>query len=297
MSRIADLMVERVLNRRVRWNTSEEEILPPPEWMDEATILGTFSMVGMQTRRRLLLKDTSMNVLGLLESPSAVARDYLTVTYKRGPAIKHEQTEALKQTKTPMPLFIKPTEFKNGYYVDIAAAYWNIMLKIGWNVDYWPGRWIAPGRAPDDFPYPEHKIARNCLVSSGIVSTVPVWTPKTGMIQLHTGNPLANMQLYGLINDVLNCIAADAVDAGAVYVATDGYIAPDEESMRKIIMRVADWGLVARIKYQGSGYVNAPGSYKVGLDRTRVLQPRPIPVNNIYKRPYHKWLREAFSAQ
>lgn len=69
-----------------------------------------------------------------------------------------------------------------------------------------------------------------------------------------------NLILWTLVQDVLNGVAADMVDVGAVYVNTDGYILPDDRLAAGFDV-LNDWGLTGTIKNYGEAHVVSIGTY------------------------------------
>ena len=292
MTHVYDLMVDKAHRRHKRWKTELTPWLPPAEWMNEATIMSRYSRTGLETKRRFLLDNILVRVTDeIRETPSAVARDYLYAKYKHSPKWTSEQRERLLSELVDHPLYCKPASFKHGAYVDIAGAYWSVMVRVGWNVDYYPARWLGLGTPPLDFPYSDNKRARNCLVSVARSTAFNVWSPNKGMVSMTKPNPRANTQLYVLIQDCLNGIACEAIKAGAVYVFTDGYIAPNEKIANDIIEIIYSWGFYPRIQGEGEGFVTALGSYSVGEKRTKHIAPEPAPYKSVKELDYHSWLR------
>lgn len=302
---ITEAVLERIARRRSKWKTVEDDTMPDPRSLPEVAIVGIFSICGLESRTRWLWSGHCVPTEAGLETPPSVARDYLTVAYGKSPRASHKQIEFIKHSQKPLPQFAAPQIFNAGYYVDISAAFWSIMSIIGWNVDYYPGLWLGRGRAPLDFAWhdgshPSHKVARNCLVSAGAASSTTFWIPAKGKQAGYFktqpgGNPLANLQLPRLIGDILNAIAAECVDAGAIYSNTDGFIAPNFETMAKVVRIIADWKLTPTIKASGPGWVRGSGSYGIG---TQVHKPNQFdkPLDLISRREYAAWLKFHFVA-
>ena len=291
-----DKIVQRALDRRQRWQHSYVEELPVLVDLREASIVGSFSVIKMESRQRILKEDICIELPeGMGETPSAIARDYLTDRYQHGAILKHQQILDVRGGVAPMPLYAIPCQFEHGYYIDIRSCYWTMLQIVGWNVDYWPDRWLQPGEAPADFPFPDHKVARNCLVSSGIISDVVMWHPDKGLQQLKRGNSLANSQLYRLISDVLNAVADKMRALGVVYINCDGYIAPNYRSMTQAVNWLTDWGLPVRIKAEGRGEIYGAGSYRVGRMKSRRFVKEPQSINNVYYIQHADWLHERFA--
>lgn len=289
-------IIEKAKARREKWNHKVVYDLPQMSELEETCIIGSFSIILMESKQRLLKKSSCVTVApGLKETPSTIARDYLLFKYGRGPKVQHSQIQIIVSGLRPMPLMAIPCDFDRGWYIDIQACFWSMMLRAGWDCDYWPGRWLFRGTPPADFPFPENKITRNCLVSAGLTSDMVMWTRAHGLQTVEHGNPLANLQLYRLISDTLNSIAAECRNAGAVYANTDGYICRDFESMCKCVKIISQWGLPARIKAEGSGRVTGPGDYKVGPLQSKRGLLSQTPIHNIYEVPFANWLKGKIS--
>ena len=306
---VLDGLIEKAQRRGDQWTNIKVKKFPPVEKINEIVMLGAHSFALVQTRRRLVKEKIDLNH-EVYETPSAVARDYLRIIYKRGPrgtAAQLRKVEGLP----PVPSYAAPQKFAHGFYVDIQSAYWSIMQIVGWDIDYNPALWLSPGRPPSDFPFPEHKVARNCLVSAGRMGAIDPETGKPRGIlrfdpsklpgdpydELIRGSDLRNNQLPRLIHDVLNSIASQAIELGAIYVNNDGYIARDVKSAEKIIALINDWGLVGRIKAEGGGEVKASGTYQVGRIKTQTFAQvrEPLPLAHVYAPPYIKWLQNEFT--
>jgi hypothetical protein len=299
MTAILNQMIEKAHRRAENWTPTFVRKLPDPYTLKEVTIIGTYSFTMQQSRRRLLVEKELLTLdQDHRETPPAVARDFLYSVYGHGPRVKHDQMETNTDGLRPAPNYADPCSFPEGYYIDIVSTYWSIMQIVGWNVDYWPGKWISPGRPPTDFPFPENKIARNCLVSAGTVRPmlrfIPDKRPDPFDDKLSPGNPLANTGLIRLITDTLNAIAGQAVDMGAVYVNNDGFIVKSHKAAADVCQLIFDYGLTPQIKGEGPGEVKSAGAYKVGSMTSAPYMARSETkaVNSIYRPKYARWLRE-----
>lgn len=299
MNPILQALLEAALKRADNWMTIRVRQFPEVEKLNEIVMLGAHSYALINTRRRLM-RDRIQIEGEVFETPSAIARDFLRHVYKRGP--RYIKSQALTvEGVPPVPSYAAPRKFAHGFYIDLQAAYWSIMEIVGWDVDYNPGLWLSPGRPPRDFPFPDHKVARNCLVSAGRLSGIPRYDPRklpdNPFDEIMRGSELKNAQLPRLIHDLLNCIAIQAIGEGAIYVNNDGYIAPDEKIKDRIVNVITGWGLTARIKAEGGGEVKASGTYRIGRIKTKNYQTinDPIPLANIYPPSYKKWLEDEFT--
>lgn len=300
---------QRLINA-VEEKQSRKEIvltkrLPPLSSLKELTIIGKYSYYQNQSQRRIIDKTESIELRpGLIETPPNIARTYLLDKYKLSPRLSKIQFEANVESLRQMPNFAKPCSFDYGFYIDIKSAYWSIMQIAGWDVDYHPGKWLSDGTPPHDFPFPEHKTARSCLYSAGAMSTIPYYDPaykkkgkESAFDTFKNGNPLINPALCKLTSDVLNCIATQAINAGAVYANTDGFIAPNEHIAGHIVHIIMNWGLRAGVKAEGKGGVKSAGAYKVGSETSSPYKARKDtqPIKKVFEPSYINWLEKTFS--
>lgn len=315
-SPILKAMRERARERAERWKPIKLRKLPDPTQLSERAILGSYSFTLQVNRIRLLRLYSLIEVdEGLQETPSAIARDYLILTYRRSPKILHsqavkigawddpEEQDVEKKHLKPFPLYASPRKYDNGFYIDIESTFWSIMKIAGWNVDYYPNEWLAKGKPPTDFPFPNHKQARSCLVSVARPGFIQCWdpngkTPKDKFPKIKATSQIVNLSISKLISDVLNSIAQTAVDMGAIYANTDGYIVTTERQAAAVSQMVMDWGLTPRLKAEGRGAVKGSGSYKVGETISIPYTARgvtPEEVRNLYAPDYSKWLQKRFA--
>lgn len=286
--------------RGSHWKNIYVQRLPEVMKLPELSLLGSYSFSLLETRRRVVRGWIEIEP-GIRETPSAIARDYLRLVYKRGPRGTRKQLDT-SEVIPPVPNVALPQKFAHGKYVDIHACYWSIMQIVGWNVDYYPGLWLSPGRPPADYPFPEHKVGRNCLVSSGRMTGIPRFNPRKlpgdPFDEIRPGNILVNTQLPRLIHDVLNSIMSECVEAGAIYANNDGLIAPTPGIAATCQGIIEDWGLETTIKGEGAGSVKSSGAYAVGAVRSLPWGMRndTQPIMAVWPPVYAKWLRRQFSA-
>lgn len=274
--------------------------LPPIHTIKEFTFIGKYSYTKKQSNERIVSTEDEIELrTGLTESPPFIARTYLGMKYKTGPKVSAMQAAAIMDGLRPVPNYARPVRFDHGFYIDIKSAWWEIINVVGWDVDYYPSKWLSDGTHPDDFPFSQNKIARSCLVTAGSMGGIPYIKPSSYEIkQLTIGNTLANISIQRVISDVLNSIAAQAIAAGCVYVANDGFIAPNENIAGRTIQIIQNWGLAAGIKGEGPGGVKSSGAYKTGRYTSQPWTTRAGDVSgldNVWKVPYIKWLEKEFS--
>lgn len=315
---VLDALRDKAQTRAEKFKTYRLRKLPNPNYLHEWATIGTYSYFLMQTKQRLTLRSGLLSLgHNIKETISSVARDYINIEYKQSPTIKHAQAEIFKaayippnsRIKNAPQYFDKKITFDHGYYIDIISTYWSVINITGWNVDYWPGRWLASGKKPDNFPFPDHKTARSCLVSVARPGSVLLYNPEgrnndEKFPTKPVGSKILNLGISLLIADVLHSIAYEAQRAGAVYINADGYIAPNEKVAGHIAQIIYDWGLPAAIKAEGSGEVLGIGNYKVGLfesephadawERGRETQAHEQ-IKKIENLDYAAWLQPRFA--
>lgn len=292
-------IAERVHKRQEKWKTKIVTHFPALPEIEEKAILGTFSYCLQESKTRLLNSTTLLKVNGTSDTISSVCRDYLIIKHRRPPKIKSEQAKEVMQVPPP-PIFVQPAGYSHGYYLDLKNAYWQVLKVTGWNVDYWPNKWLGKTSSVEDFPFQgdthNEKMARRLLVTTGIMSKMTYWIPEKQITrEVKHANSLINWQIWRLVRDILQCVAQDAVKAGAIYANTDGYIAPNHKTKLSILQALADWGLDSALKAEGRGQVSGAGDYRVGIKRTGIMRRKRISSNNLVKVEYHKWLKSEFT--
>lgn len=274
-----------------------------PKW-DELTlpvILGSFSMYEERTKTRYLSESDCVEIDGVYTTPSELAREYLNIKFpdRKPPRYTKEQRKLLTEWP-PVPLYANPIYWTHdeGWYVDVKSAWWQIMNIVGWDVDYWPGKFVGyKGTTHDDFPFADIKVSRSALVSLGRPSVLRRAIPSehfpyVDVVKTKTFNKFYNPSLWRFISDVLNGIAREAIDyAGVHYVNNDGYICVGRESFERLTDVLNDWGLTYSIKGHGSGWVRTRGCYQVGDARTMFVGKRQY-VHKVTHLPWLEWLKE-----
>lgn len=241
-------------------------VLPNVKDYSEPVIWGVFSHTLLSTKVRLLKSSAACFIGNGPQTPGDIARDYLDFYFPKRLRATGQQAEVLTAHKTP-PLYLNPAVLKDGVYIDLKSAYFSIMCNFGWNVDYYPGRWLLMGRPPIDFPLKSHKIARNVLVSIGMSSHYTMWDGHRFQ-RKPSRNVHRNFGLWSLVCDVLHLIAREAVKCGAIYIHTDGYIVPST-NVDRLVEAISAFGLDYSIKGQGETFVLGFGNYRVGDRKTR----------------------------
>lgn len=259
------------------------------------TILGSFAWSSPSAKKKWI-HIANARLDRTWGTPADRARDYLKVRefHKKRRRVTTAQYQEVIAKRRSHPLYAKPQIIEDAVYIDIRSAYWSILSIVGWDVDYFPGKWIGVRSSVADFPFKDDKLARNSLVSVGLPGTLRVWTGEK-LSFVKRPNAFINMVLWALIHDVLHGVAADAVHAGAVYVFTDGFIAPAERETA-IIDAINRWGLPAGVKQRGRAVIRGVGNYDIGTHIAKMRRTmRPHEFNNLHPvRP--KWLREKMAS-
>lgn len=261
--------------------------------MQETVMLGSFSWLGMSTKTRWLYRPTSVVIGDKLATPGDIARDYISLKYPKRLRATTKQYRLVME-KRHHPLFAEPSSHEESLYIDLRKAYWTILQAVGYDVDYCPGKWLAAGQTMEDFPFYGDKLVRNCLVSAGMLAGKRIWkADEKKLIVTKENSSRPNMVLWALVQDVLNGIAYDAVNAGAFYVHTDGYITPAPMAYA-VIEAIEAWGFPWGVKHNGKSVIYGPGCYDIGEHRHKQKVVRSTAVNAIRVPDRIDWLRQSF---
>lgn len=283
-------MEAHYLEKMAEWRQEIVTTWFPLVEFPHALILGTFTRTSMELKHKWLSKRYVKNVGWGWVTPADIARLYLDAKYgKQRRRMNHAQYQAFWENRRAPPLAARPCKLESAVYIDILSAYWSILKRVGWDVDYSPERWIGVRSSVLDFPYPDIKLARNCLVSAGLPTTLRIWTGDKVIFQ-KKGNKYINMVLWGLCMDVLNGLACDMLEAGAVYVHTDGYIITSER-LPLVDEIFASWGLDYTIKGEGRAEVRSVGEYTIGDRRPNFKRETRSRAHWKVYDPGRKWLR------
>lgn len=258
--------------------------------IQDYVMLGSFSWYHQQAKKRTLLRPFSMLFPEVVATPSDLVRGYLDIKYPKLRAVR-EQIAAWKVSYS-QPLYAQPHQCERGVYIDIKSAYWTILQIVGWDADYFPSKWLGRGKDMQDFPYPDFKLTRNCLVTAGLVNDRSVWDGYKQTYQnTKMGNNHVNLGIWALAMDVLQCVAFDAIRAGAFYVHTDGYIC-DAGRLDAVQEAISEWGLTTTIKAAGETIVYGVGAYSVGEKVTKNPKMTSHYHWGIADISYRQWLKK-----
>lgn len=266
------------------------ETWPRLTHLGENVICGSFSWYGVTSKTRWILAGKQVTIGNEVTTPSMLARSYLTLKYPRRVRCVTGQYHEIMKPRSH-PLYAIPRSSNDAVYLDLKAAHWSIVRVLGWDVDYYPGVWLGQGESMEDWPYPDHKLARNCLVTAGLEATTKMYVYSTGkLIVRKRGHEKVNRGLWSAVQDILHSIAYEVIQAGAYYVHTDGYLCDFEDSYA-VRKAVAAWGFELQEKYRGPAMVYGPGYYSIA-HRTRPAPRFPMEeVRHVHNLSYREWLR------
>lgn len=267
------------------------EKMPPLYSIPYPLILGSYAWTSPQAKEKFMLLRYAVDHGGGYVSPADIARDYLSYRFPpdKKRRMRTSQYDALVRHRTSPPLYSSPATIPDAIYVDLVGAYYTITRVVGWDVDYNPGKWLAVKSDIDDWPFPNDKLARNILVTAGLPGRMNTWDGER-LGSRYAWKTHLNHMLWGVCMDVLNGLAADMVELGAVHVHTDGYLLP--ASKHDDAMRLMDdWGLIGSLRYSGYAIVHSPGGYRIGDRVTKKFHLRPKYHDKVSDRNRH-WLRD-----
>lgn len=230
--------------------------------------IGTYVITCQAISQRWIFRAQAVELGGgVWVSETDLGRQYLTLKYpNRRVRCTTRQYKQMVLVRKSAPIYTAPCQLPDAVYIDIRAAYWSIVKTVGWDVDYNPGRWLERKSSMADFPYFDNKLIRSSIVSAGLTGTIRFWTG-TRLTWLKKSNGLVNLVLWALVQDVLHGMAADAVEAGAVYVYADGYIVPSDR-ITSVMTALDEWGIPTRVVASGAADVVRPACYRVGEKQT-----------------------------
>lgn len=286
MDRSAKLTYAKIAKKYEMYDTQIVRELPTiVPTIDNPRIIGRYSQTERRgkwgVRRRWIWTRDAVRIGDLIETPTSAARAYLhahglKARRFRG-KFKYWDARDLLQQRQYDPTFVIPqSPFDDGFYIDIRRAYFSICEIVGWDLSYEPGCYLIRGHSTSDFPFADNHIARNTLVTTTRTYPMQIAQPPDGRLERSRSsfNELENLQLALIVSDVLHALANLAIDAGALMVATDGYICPSANIARDVQQRIADFGLSSRVKHRGKGTVRHVGSYEIGDFATKNVVTR-----------------------
>lgn len=282
-------IIGKIADKHSRQNIELVNRFPLLTEVQDNVMLGSFSWYYVKSRKKEVLRQYALPFDQTIATPSELARTYLELKYPRQKAMS-EQIAKFKQPISA-PLYAMPNHYEGGAYIDIRSAYWQILQIVGWDADYNSGVWLGRGQAMDDFPYPDIKLSRNCLITAGLPSEASFWDAgKKQFKTVSTFNRSANLGIWSLVMEILHGVAWDAIRAGATYAHTDGYIC-DRTKVDNVTNAISEWGLEARIKNTGETAVYGVGSYSIGSKSTKNPHITDHYYDGLVLSPHREWLK------
>lgn len=282
-------MIEAIKEKNEGWTIHLLDKFFSPLRLHVETSLGVFSWSASPILTKWLATAHASHYGDSWTTPSEIARNYLTLKYpKRRVRCRTSQWKSCVADRGKAPRFTLPGIYPDGVYLDLDAAYWQIVRAIGWDVSYDPGKILSVHSSMLDFPYRHEKLARNCLVSLTLPHRMTIWTG-TELKYEARPNKFINLILYRAVMDVLNGVAQDVIKAGAVYVYSDGYIIP-RDRLKAAIEAIDGWGLTASLRHdpRQDGVHNALSSHRTDIE---VRAPGSYRIGTYMSLPYQRSLR------
>jgi hypothetical protein len=269
---------------RIVWDRPQLQDLP------SGTILGgaTWSRPGVV---RYVINPAMCVVAGEPATHIDLARYWIRAHY-RLPLRRRRVEDEL--TWAPQVLWATPTAYHALAYVDLVSTYRRVIDLVGWDAEYWRGRYLSVAGAELGDLAELSKLAYSAAVAIAARpwSTLRVWDGQR-LTSRRVRNVYSNTSLYRLMRDALWGIASDVRDAlgdQVVYANTDGYIVPSVLA-DEVVGIARAWGFAARVKLSGEGEVRGVASWRIAASATRrdSLRPRlPPPLMPLEERA---WLR------
>lgn len=165
------------------------------------------------------------------------------------------------------PMYFATKYHGDGAYFDIKSAYYQLYNRLWLDVCY-PRGMGKLDLSPIAAKLQHWKAARNGLIGVTISrQTTGVKGPKR--IKVTTTNQFLSPHLWATIQGLLNELAMTAIELGAIYVATDGYIFPKKSQYLVFGDFLKDVGLQYHYLYNEIT-IRGWSSYAVGLDKVTV---------------------------
>lgn len=266
----------------------KREWIDDPEFMSgilldpsfEGAIIGSYSVYNVRRRTSYVFRDFTS--LRLPISPTAVSRKIIenTLAFDNRKCYPKE----CRNQEIPLcshPLYAYPYE-GDLVYLDLKKAFFQLYTKMPVYIGYRRNKWtVSPPwlfpRLPSDLY--DYKLIRNSLVGCWRSNSV-ARIKNGGLKRDKTNVPTSNFWAWNFIQSCLNYFAQIALESGAVYVHTDGYIFPEHSGHIDFLQYMEELGFFLAVKARGYGRVYGVGRYEIGSYCTKVIGTLPT-VKNI----------------
>ncbi len=158
-----------------------------------------------------------------------------------------------------------------GVHIDLTSAYWQIYRKLWLDVGF-PAGYGSLDLRPVANRLHGHKKARNAVIGMA-ASRKTQMVVKGEVREFYKKNPYLSPCLWAAIMSVLNEVAHFALELGAIWVGTDGYIFPVGHSSNDVFFldELDRLGFDYHFKY-GSVHIRGWGSYSTPLKTTHIYK-------------------------
>jgi len=255
---MTDLAIQRVENRTI---TITDSVSLPPS--DDYVYLGGGTWYARNSRRAEIVHSSVVRPFEVPQTRGQVARDYLKVKYGKKLPLRARGAQ-IRSWGDAMSaaLYAKSGWTENMVYADIKSAYWSILSIVGYDVEWWPERFLGVASSVADFPLWEDKTARSAITATGIMNTSDIYN--YGKFErVAQKNVYQNLSLWNLTHTILHMCAGWARSLGGVYFNTDGAIIP-RRALDDYTALLAGVGLRCGVKGEGVCHVRGAGAYKIG---------------------------------
>jgi len=281
-----ELMTERELKTLV------EELSRRGVWYTLGLSVVTCKALGVRAIDVNVAK-TWPNLAGQLEpmSPGQAAKTELSRAF---PGLKRVgwRRDHVELFDWRSPMYFDVPYQGSGVYIDLKAAYCQIYRNL-WLDTPFPRGINTLSLAPVADRLQDWKAARNAVM--GIIKNRTITGCRSGKRQeISVTNHFLSPGLWATVAAILHAVAATALEYGAIYINTDGYMFPNYEVAILFLDFLNDYNL--RHEIRDSGILNLRGwnNYMVGRTSTALYRmERSLPngkINNVRADETKKWL-------
>lgn len=190
------------------------------------------------------------------------------------------------------PLYFDVPYQGAGVYVDLKAAYCQIYRNL-WLDTPFPRGFGTLSLSPVADSLQDWKAARNAVM--GIVRSRTITGCRSGKRQeISVTNHFLSPGLWATVQAILHAVATTALEHGAIYINTDGYMFPDYEKALGFLDFLNDLNLKHEIRDSGVIDLRGWNNYQIGRTSTALYRMgRSLPnekINNVKTDDAGRWL-------